>query len=228
MARPRKSSKPHFTDNDYLFGLDRYREAFQKGKRKEKNYPGNPLLLTKIINALLKRIEDRTPHKAGMLFKKIQFISAMEEVWDLERKDPPIRLGSRIINTPDLEEYFAQALNDLRDVPVSGSTHSPWTILRQKEILELLFVRHEFPERARNPLTKAEWFEKKQEFIKEDLEWVPCYCNYTNGVMELSKQKIQTSLKKPGIHLKHVILAALHNTTPAFIIKLCKPKRSSK
>ena len=76
-------------------------------------------------------------------------------------------------------------------------------------------------------MSKADWFEKKQEFIKEELEWVPCYCNYTNGVMELSKRKVQTSLK-PGVHLKYVILAALHNTTPENIIKLCKPQQSSK
>lgn len=164
-----------------------------------------------IILALLQRLQGMDPAVAGHCAGEIAAITGAEKSL--------LAPGERV------EAEIQRALNSIANGKPSRATCIPEAIFVQRDMLLDFLTREGYPPNARNDETRKEWLSRRWNRIIDVISPTLCFCSYTVSFEEflrLDKAHRWDSLAATV----DLILANLHNTTPANIERIVKTVRS--
>lgn len=169
----------------------------------------------KVILALLQRLRKMDQALAAHCAGEIAVIAGAEKALFA----PPERVDAEI----------KRALNSVAFGKPSRATCIPETVYVQRDMLLNFLTREGYPRDARNDETRKEWLSNRWQRIIDVISPDLCFCNYTvsfEGLLRLAKQQDRCHPLDSIPATADLILANLHNTTPANIGRLLKTIRS--
>jgi hypothetical protein len=172
--------------------------------------PTDPDVLRNIIRALLKRVEANSLAEFKLLRSRIQIITGLVTLDDLDERARVAMLATCYLL--------------IADEKPSKSEHNPETVQLQWYLLLKYLRQHSLGEVGSMPNAS------QLEELTQQLSHIPCKCPYRpikNGLQSLQRwterqnKKREKPMEDMRTHLSHHLLAALHNRTgPQKIRKL--------
>ncbi len=212
MARPRKSTNLQLTGEEF--------RAFRAyGFTSDDPLPDDPDLLKAIITAFLNRFNRRSTAEARQLMVYVQSLAEHESDWS--QRPTPTGLRSGL----EWQQYRERRIRLLEEIvwgKVTKATHFNETVCMQQGVLDVYLAQHSTYRECRNVATRAAWLKEHEADLIGLLVRYPCFHEYGDA-LDLNrplKKKLEEATT-PG-KFRDLILANVHNTTPAQIAKIRK------
>lgn len=204
MARPpKKSNVPyeiHKNINEYYLKFHKESNGMPSKKYHEQ-----------IIRALLQRLQGIDPEQAAHCAGMIAVIAGAEV--------------ARFASQDQIENEIKWAFNGIAFGKPSRAMCGRGTFLVQRDMLLDYLMREEYPCQAENTKTMKDWLAQHWSRIIELITPTPCGCSYTvsfDGLGSLAERSGTSHKWRSVADTAVLILANLHNTTPANIRRILK------
>jgi len=164
--------------------------------------PQDSIILQRAMTTLLNNVYELDPKRGMRCSAFLKMIAVSEEMGDRD------------------EDWIKQ-LSDCLDAPEDRHDHLPMAFDLQHEWLRRYLTNNSYPPKPTTFRSCTEWFDTHKSKISNSLRAVPCLCYYSLDFDSIDFKKFPKCYSRS--ELLHLILAALHGTTPAAIQKQMSP-----